>query len=167
MRSMTTEKRGPYESKQYFFWNDKPYKVLSESRRRNVIEAYDIMDDKRIQLPWTEWKRHRKKAFVTNKVADILGRNHIAVRKWLQWEKIPRPFSLESIDGIKRELGSTRVNYLWTEEDIHRARDYMESTGRKDVPSRSQVEALINDDKIVQFIQDKDGQFIPLWTARR
>lgn len=154
-----------YASKQYFFWNDKPYKVIKESRRRNIMEAWDLMEGKRIALPWTEWKRKKKKAFVTNKVAKMLGRHHVRVRFWIIDGKIPPPFKLEDYDGIKRELGSTRVNHLWTEDDILRAQEYMESTGRKDAPSRAQVQAMINDDQIVQFIQDEDGSFIPLWRA--
>lgn len=154
-----------YASKQYFFWNDRPYKVIKESRRRNTMEAWDIIDQKRIALPWTEWKRHKKKAFVTSKVANMLGRHHVRVRFWIIEGKIPPPFRLADYDGIERKLGATKVNYLWTEEDILRAQEYMESTGRKDVPSRAQVQAMINDDQIVQFIQDEDGSFIPLWRA--
>jgi len=160
-----SEKKKEFGSKQYFFWNGKPYKVIKESRRRNILEAFDIKEQKRVMLPWTDWKRFRKKAFVTSQVAEILGRHHIRVRLWLVDGKIPRPFALSDIDGIKREYGVTQVNYLWSEEDIYRALDYMESTGRKDVPSRAQVQAKINDDKLVTFIQDENGEYIPLWRA--
>lgn len=130
------------------------------------MEAWDIMDQKRVALPWTEWKRRRKKAFVTSQVAEMLGRFHVRVRLWITHGKIPAPIRLADYDGIERKLGVTKVNYLWTEEDIYRARDYMESTGRKDVPSRAQVQAMINDDALVQFIQDENGEFIPLWRAQ-
>jgi hypothetical protein len=162
----TIKPKKEYASKQYFFWNDKPYKVVKEHRRKNIMEAYDIKDDKRVMLPWTDWKRNRKKAFVTSQVAEMLGRHHVRVRFWLIEEKIPRPFSLEDIDGIKRDFGSTKVNYLWSEEDIYRARDYMESTGREDVPSRAQVQAMINNDKLIQYIQGEDGEFYPVWRAQ-
>lgn len=156
-----------YASKQYFFWNDKPYKVVSESRRRNVVEAYDIVEDKVVSLPWTTWKKHKRPAFVTSQVANMLGRFHVRVRLWLTHGKIPRPFSIASIDGEKREFGSTKVNYLWTEHDVLRAQEYMESTGRKDVPSRSEVLAMINQDKLVQYVRDdKTGEFYPVWIAQ-
>lgn len=154
-----------YASKQYFFWNDKPYKVISESRRRNILVAWDIIEKKRVSLPWTDWRRFRKKAFVTSRVAKMFNRNHIRVRLWVSQGHIPPPFKIEDVDGIKREFGVTHVNMLWSEEDIYRVQEYLESTGRKDAPSRAQVEAIINNDKLVQFIQDENGEFIPLWTA--
>lgn len=162
---MTTKTKREYASKQYFFWNDKPYKVIKESRRRNTMEAWDIIDQKRVMLPWTEWKRRRKKAFLTSQVAKMLNRHHIRVRLWLTEEKIPRPFAIQSIDGIERKFGVTNVNYLWSEEDIYRAQAYMESTGLKDAPSRAEVQAMIDNDKLIQFIQDENGEFIPLWRA--
>lgn len=159
------EKKKEYAHKRYFFWNDKPYKVIKEYRRRNVLEAWDITEQKRVMLPWTEWKRHRKKAFVTSQVAEMLGRHHVRVRLWLTDGKIPKPFSIASVDGVKRDFGKTNVNYLWTEEDIYRAQEYMESTGHRDAPSRAEVQAMINNDKLVQFIQDENGEFIPVWRA--
>lgn len=158
------EKR-EYASKQYFFWNDKPYKVIKEYRRKNLLEAWDIKDQKKVALPWTEWKRHRKKAFVTSQVAKMLGRHHIRVRLWLSEGLVPKPFSIFEITGDEPKLGNTSVNYLWSEEDVYTARDYMESTGRKDAPSRAQIQAMINNDKLVQYIQDENGEFIPLWRA--
>ena len=129
------------------------------------MEAWDIIEQKRVMLPWTEWKRRKKKAFITSQVARLLGRHHIRVRLWLTEGKIPKPFSIESIDGIERKFGVTNVNYLWSEEDIYRAQEYMESTGQKSAPSRAEVQAKINDDKLIQFIQDEDGEFIPVWRA--
>ena len=133
--------------------------------------AWDIRRQCRVSLPWTEWKRHKKKAFTTGQVAEILGRHHVRVRNWLINEKIPRPFAIQDIDGLSRDHirnkgpRTTKVNYLWTEEDIRRARDYMESTGRKDCPSESEVMALIDDDALIQYIRGEDGNFYPLWRA--
>lgn len=154
-----------YASKQYFFWNDKPYKVIKEYRRKNLMEAFDIVEQKRVMLPWTEWKRRRKKAYVTSSVAKMLGRHHIRVRLWVTHGKIPSPFRIEDIDGEKRDFGKTNVNMLWSEEDIYRAQEYMESTGLSDAPSRAEVQAMINNDQLIQFIQDENGEFIPLYRA--
>lgn len=154
-------------SKTYFFWNDKPYKVLAEHKRKNIVEVYDIAEQKKLQLPWTMWKKHRRPAFTTIQAAKILGRHHIRVRLWMTHGLIPRPFAIEDIDGEKREFGENKkLNHLWTEDDIYVALEYMESTGHKDVPSRAEVQALINQDKLIQYIRDdKTGEFYPVWVA--
>lgn len=152
-----------YASKQYFFWNDRPYKVLKEQKRKNILEAWDIIDQKRVMLPWVYWKRNKKKAFITSQVAAMLGRSQVRVRLWLSHKKIPEPFQIANIDGIERKLGVTNVNYLWSEQDIYNAQEYMESTNRKDAPSRAQVQAMINNDRLIQYIQDEDGEFVPVW----
>ena len=162
---MGAQKGQKYASTQYFFWNDLPYKVIREHRRKNIIEAYDITNKKRVSLPWVSWKKHKKDAYVTSKVAEILGRHEIRVRLWLTHGKIPHPFQISSVDGIERDFGVTKVNCLWSEEDIYRAQEYMESTGRKNVPSKAEIQAKLNNNRLVQFIQDEDGEFIPLWRA--
>lgn len=153
-----------YESTRYFFWNDKPYKIVKESRRRNTVEAWDIIESKTIALPWTDWRRFRRKAFLTSAVAKIFGKNDVTVRLWVTYDKIPPPFKIADYDGIKREFGVTAVNYLWAEKDLYNIQDYLESYGLRP-PSRSQIQAIINDDEVVQFIQDENGEFIPLWRA--
>lgn len=151
--------------KTFFFWNDRPYRVIKEYRRRNEVVIRDLISGRRMMLRWSDWKRLKEKAFTTDQVAKILGRHPVRVRNWLIDKKIPHPFSLAEFDGIERKLGSTKVNFLWREEDIHRARDYMESTGRKDVMSRAELQALINNDKFIQYAMDENGEFFPLWTA--
>jgi hypothetical protein len=160
---MKSDKKELY-SRQYFFWNDKPYKVIRQSKRQNIMEALDLENNKRVMLPWAHWKRHHERAYLTSKVAEILERHNIRVRLWLTHEKIPRPYSLAEMDGIERDFGSTRVNYLWKEKDILQARDYMESTGRECL-SRSQVLAKLNSDRLVQYVQDDNGEFVPIWNA--
>lgn len=169
---MEKKKTGPkpgaqYASKQYFFWNEKPYKVIKEHKRRNVVEAYDIIEDKTVSLPWTTWKKHKRPAFVTSQVANMLGRFHIRVRLWLSQGLVPKPFSLADHRGIEPGFGVTSVNFLWSEHDVLRAQEYMESTRRPDVPSRSEVLAMINQDKLVQYVRDDDtGEFYPVWIAQ-
>lgn len=151
------------KTKNYFFWNDRPYRVIKEYRRKNLVEALDLKENRRVMFPWNDWKRHRRKAFTTGQVAQILGRSHIRVRLWLSDGFIPRPYEINP----DAKYGETQVNMLWSEDDIYRARDYMESTGRGDVPSRAEVQALINDDKLVQYIKDEEtGEFIPVWVAQ-
>lgn len=151
--------------KQFFFWNDKPYRVIKEYRRKNLVECRDLETNRRVMLPWSDWKKFKQKAFTTDQVARILGRHHVRVRFWLIDKKIPLPYSLAEKDGIERKVGVTKVNYIWSEQDLYNARDYMESTGRKDVMSRAELQAIINNDKLIQYVMDEDGEFIPLWTA--
>lgn len=161
----TNKKKHVKPTSVYFFWNDKPYRVIEESKRKNIVEALDLEERKRVMLPWNSWKRHKRPAYTTGQVAEMLGRHHIRVRLWLSDGKIPRPFSVKG--GVGEWGGDKTVNMLWSEDDIYRARDYMESTRRKDVPSRAELQAMINNDKLVQYIQDEEtGEFIPVWVAQ-
>lgn len=151
------------KTKSFFFWNDVPYRVIKERRRDNLVEALDLKENRRVMFPWNDWKRHRRKAFTTGQVAEILGRSHTRVRLWLVDGFIPRPYQINP----DTKYGETKVNMLWSEDDIYQARDYMESTGRRDTPSRATVQAIINDDKLVQYVKDEEtGEFIPVWVAQ-
>lgn len=159
----------------YFFWNDKPYRKLSESRSRNKVYAWDIEEDKKVMFTWLEWKRHHEKAFRTGQAAQIIGRHYSRLLKYLSDGAIPAPYRyIGDADG---QPGYPHLRYkdfyLWRQEDLMNVVDYMEELKprggekfwKRPEATRGKVIAQINDNDVVQFIRDDDGNFIPLYKA--
>lgn len=152
--------------KSYFFWNDRPYRLLKESRRRNYIIAFDLIDKKRVVFRWTDWKRNHKSALSTQQAARALNRHWTKLYDWIRTEKIPRPFHIDGPEGRASQVLSDGGRYLWSEKDLKNAVDYMESTGRlNSSPTWGEVKASLNDGELIKFVQSEDGEFIPIWKA--
>lgn len=155
---------GPW--KQYFFYFDKPYRKISQSIRRNQVEAYDILDEKRIMLPYNSWKRSHQKAYSTSEAARILNRTPDALYKWMRHGEIPKPFAVpHDPEYADRKVDSTG-GFLWREQDFRNAVDYMQSTTYwRTAPSWDEVAANLNEDEVIRFVLDENGDFIPIWRA--
>ena len=150
-----------------FFWYDKPYRKISQSKRKNLVYAWDIEEQKRVVLRYNDWVVNHKKAYTTSEAARVLNRHFTKLYLWIKNGKIPAPYWLppkEGSDPNKLRNGST---YLWQEKDLRNAVEFMESTGKwKDkTPTWDEVSAMINEDEVIRFIQDDNGNFIPLWRA--
>jgi len=156
-------KKGPY--KEIFFWFDKPYKKLSQSRRKNRVIAWDIEEEKRVVFRYNDWEANHKKAFNTQEASRILNRHFTKLYKWIRTGKIPSPYYLPPTTKSEGLRNGSR--YLWQEKDFRNAVEYMESVGTwvDKTPTWDEVSAHINEDEVIRFIQDDNGNFIPLWRA--
>lgn len=151
-----------YGSRHYFFWNDKPYKVMREMRRKNLVTAWSLLENKRVVFNWADWKRNKEKAFLTSEVSEILQRGKHIICRNIDRKKIPSPYYIEI---AKRGDPPFSKMYLWRLKDILFAREYFESVRSTYDVSEAEVKALVNDDQIIYFIQDSNGEFIPTWKA--
>lgn len=153
------------QARKYFFWFDKPMRVVSVSKRRNEVVAWDIEEEKRVVLKHTDWIQHKKAAFGTHEAARILNRHFTKLYKWIREGKIPSPYKIPGDPSIKNIRNGQK--FLWVEDDFRNAVEYMESYGRLlDVtPSWSEVSANINEDEVIRFVLNDDGEFVPLWRA--
>lgn len=161
---MATDYPRNYGSRTYFFWNEKPYKILKEFKRKNLLIAWDLLDKRRVSFVWTDWKKHHKKALQTGDVATILGRGKHIICRHIDRGKIPSPYYIEI---PKRGNPPLTKFYLWQEKDILHARELFEQfrPDNYDV-SEAEVKAMLNDEEVIYFIQTDDGDFIPTWKAR-
>lgn len=156
-------KTGPH--KDVFFWFDVPYKKLSKSRRKNRVIAQNMETGKRVAFNYNDWESNHKKAFNTQEASRVLNRHWTKLYKWIRTGKIPAPYYIEGKkDSVHLRNGS---KYLWQEKDFRNAVEYMESVGTwvDKTPTWDEVSAHINEDELIRFIQDDDGNFIPLWRA--
>lgn len=151
--------------RKFFFWFGSPMRVISQSKRRNEVIAWDMEEEKRVILKHTDWIAHRKAAFGTREAARILNRHWTKVYKWIREGKIPPPYRIPGDPTIQHIQKGQK--YMWAEQDFRNAVEYMESYGRLlDVtPSWAEVSAHINEDEVIRFVLDKEGEFIPLWKA--
>lgn len=151
-----------YGSNQYFFWNDKPYKVIKEMRRKNMLTAMDLIEKKRVSFVWTDWRKHKRKAFTTGQVAKMLGRGKHIICRHIDRQKLPSPFTIEI---PKRGNPPFSKVYIWSEKDVLNARAFFEELRKSYDLSEAEVRAMMNDEEIIYFIRDENGNFIPTWKA--
>lgn len=157
-------RRGPYKS--FFFYFDKPYKKLEQSVRRNEIIAYDLIEKKRVVFPYNHWKLNHKKAFRTSEAARILNRDKSKLYAWLREGVIPKPYRIEPKAKHAHLKMPPSAKYLWQEEDFRNAVEYMKTTKHfRSAPTWDEVSAHLNEDETIRFVQDENGNFIPIWKA--
>jgi hypothetical protein len=156
-------------SKTIFFINNKLIKVVRISRAENLIEYYNIIDGKRQVMLYSDFKKHKKRAYTVIDTARLLNRHDADLRKQMYCGKIPMPIG-NQLNGI-REF---RKKSYYSEDQIFEIRNILSrihrGRPRKDggvtnnlIPSEAELRSKMGD-AIMLYTRTKDGNFIPVWS---
>jgi len=155
-------------NKTIFFINDKLVKIVRISRSENLIEYYNIIDGKRQVMLYSDFKKHKKRAYTVVDTARLLNRHDADLRKQMYIGRIPMPMG-NQLNGI-REF---RKKSYYSEDQIFEIRSILSKIHRgrprKDggvtnnsIPSEAELRSRMGD-AIMLYTKTQDGQFIPVW----
>jgi hypothetical protein len=164
-----------YESvkpnKTIFFVNEKLVRIKRISRSENVIEYYNITEDKNQIMLYSDFKKHSKRAYTIVDTARLLGRHHMYLTQQTYSGKIPPPVGTNP--GGKRQF--TKKSYYSEDHvfeireilsKIHRGRPRMDGkVTNNSLPSEQELRSRMGD-AIMLYTKTQDGQFIPVWAEQ-
>jgi hypothetical protein len=157
-------------SSKIFFLNKDIVRLVHTNRANNICVVYNFIKDKEQTLLYSDFKKHRKKAYTVKNMLKIFGRSRIQLERWIKKELVLPPTG--AVVGGKRVFGEMAY---YSEEDIFTIRDVLATihTGRprkdgrinsrKNVPTEKDLRSLLGD-AMMLYTKTKSGEFIPIWT---
>lgn len=156
-------------SKTIFFIEKKLVRVLHKSISENIIKYYNFIDDKNQTMLYSDFKKHKKRAYTIIDTARLLDKSHIDLNLQAYRGKIP--FPVGATPGGVREF---RKKSYYSEDQIFEIRRILSRTHRgrprKDgaitnntIPSEAELRSRMGD-AIMLYTKTQDGQFIPVWS---
>lgn len=160
--------------KDYFFLDQKLYRVLRADRPRDLLTAWDFAESKSVNFVLTEVKKKMRNAFDTVEVAQLLNRHRGTVQQYVMKGIINSPIRI--YEKGKNYTGSTFNKMKWSEDDVLALHDYLLTTGggrpRKDgtlytaarLPTRRELLAMMRQQPMF-YMKTVTGEFVPVWSA--
>lgn len=167
----------PKAMNNYFYMNDKLYKVMQLIKASDYLTAWNFHDHGMEQFSYTYVRKYAEPAFRTKTVAEMVNRSPHTVRDCYQMGGLPKPKKVYPLgDGKHTPLLYSPI--MWSKKDVLNLHDYLleragvermkrESVGvigSGDLPPRSEVLAAL-DHGTVYYVKDKDGKMIKVWKA--
>ena len=154
--------------KRIFFINEELVKVIHINRSSNIVEFYNVKQDKVQSMLYTDFKKHRKRAYSVAKAARILNRSRLQFGKYIASGLIPAPIA-DSIDGER----GLQIKAYYSEDHLFEIRDIMSTIhhGRprndgkispRNVPTEQDLRSKMGD-AILLYTRTSDGRYIPTW----
>lgn len=154
--------------KRIFFINNELIKVIHINRASNIVEFFNVPQQKTQSMLYTDFKRYRKRAYSIANTAKLLNRSRLQFGKYIASGLIPEPIG----DNISGERGWQNRAY-YSEDQIFEIREIMteihfgrprldgKSTPRN-VPTEQDLRSKMGD-AIMLYTKTSDGRFIPTW----
>jgi len=150
-----------------FFFNNELVEVVHVNRALNLVTVWNFRDQKRQQLLYSDFKKHRRRAYTIGKVAKLLDRNKEQVYRYIWSGKIDPPVG--TLPGNKIKYGNQSY---YSEDYIYEIRNMMAhihiGRPRKDglttsrVISEQELRYRLGDG-IMLYTQTSDGRYVPVW----
>jgi hypothetical protein len=156
-------------SNKIFFLNNDLVRLVHYNRPNNICSFYNITKGTNHSMVYSDFKKHRKKAYSIAKTLRIFKRSRVHLERLIKVGLIPPPTGA-GLDGTRQ---FQRLSY-YSEDDLftirealgtlHRGRPRKDGriTPRKDVPTENELRSLLGD-AIMLYTKNKDGEFIPIW----
>lgn len=155
-------------NKTIFFINEKLVRVVRISKAENFIEYYNIIDGKNQVMLYSDFKKHRKRAYTVIDTARLLNKHPVNLRNHVYSGRIPKPTGA----NLNGELQFTKKSY-YSEDQIFEIRSILSKVHRgrprrdggitnNSVPSEAELRSIMGD-AIMLYTKTQDGQFIPVW----
>jgi len=153
-----------------FFLNNELVRLVHFNRANDICTLYNFIQDKEQTMLYSDFKKHRKRAFALKKVAKIFNRSRMQVERWIKKELINPPVG--AVAGGKRVF--QKLSYF-SEDDlftirsvlatIHKGRPRKDGRVKPsmDIPTEKELRSLIGD-AIMLYTKTKDGKFVPVWS---
>lgn len=156
-------------SKVIFFINGELVRLLHSNRAANVCSLYNFNQSKEQNMLYTDFKKHRKRAYTVANTLRIFKRSRMQLERWIKDGIIPPPVGATP-GGVRK---FTKLSY-YSEDNIfairsaiskiHKGRPRKDGriTASKDIPSERDLRSLLGD-AIMLYTKTEDGRFIPVW----
>lgn len=156
-------------SSKVFFINNELVKLIHINRPNDICKFYNFIQEKEQSMIYSDFKKHRKKAYKVIDTARIFKRSKMQLERWIEKELISPPIG--ATQGGKRTF--RRLSY-YSEDDLFTIRSVLATIhiGRprkdgfvnpsKDIPTEKELRSFIGD-AIMLYTKTKDGEFIPVW----
>jgi hypothetical protein len=156
-------------SKVIFFVNNNLVRLIHFNRANDICELFNFNQNKNQTMLYSDFKKHRKRAFTISTTLKIFNRSRMQLERWIRDGLIKPPTG--AIPGGERKW---QAKSYYSEDDlftirsvaatIHKGRPRKDGriTPRKDVPTEKELRSLIGDG-IMLYTKTEDGRFIPVW----
>jgi hypothetical protein len=166
--SKDIENKAVKPSKKVFFINSELIRVIHINRSSNIVKLLNLSNGKEQSMLYSDFKKHRKRAYSVIDSAKILNRSRIGLQKYYLSGLIPKPIGAK-ING-ERDF---RVMSYYSEDTLFEIREIMTTIHhgrpRKDgnitpsnVPTEQELRSRMGD-AIMLYTKTSDGRFIPTW----
>jgi len=152
-----------------FFLNNDLVRLVYYNRPNNICEIYNFNQDKMQTMIYSDFKKHRKRAFSTKNTTKIFKRSRMQLERWIKNGLIKPPTG--AVSGGKRVF--QKLSY-YSEDDLFTIRKILATmhvgrprkdgriTPSKDIPTERELRSLIGD-AIMLYTKTEDGRFVPIW----
>jgi hypothetical protein len=153
-----------------FFLNKEIVRLIHVNKANNICVLYNFIQDKEQTMLYSDFKKHRKRAYTVKNTMRIFNRSRMQLERWIKKELVMPPTG--AVIGGKRIF---RQYAYYSEDDIFTIRDIIATihkgrprkdgrvTPRFDVPTEKDLRSLLGD-AIMLYTKTKNGEFIPVWT---
>jgi hypothetical protein len=152
----------------HFYLSGHLHKVVHVNRAKDLVTAYDFVDEKMKVYPWSDVKRQKQNAFTITEAAELVGRHRDRIVDYMVRGDVEYPQREYALHSGKPG------RYFFSEDDMLDLRDYMatihigrpRNDGRitnNRLPSRDEFRAMIQSGRILYVKQD--DEFVPVWKA--
>lgn len=167
-RSYEEGERRIKPSSTIFFLNNELVRVIASNRGANIIYLFNITTDKQQSMLLSDFKKHRKRAYLVVDVARLLNTTTQAINRYI-WSGLIDPPTGATVSG-KREF---HKRSYFSEDDVFKIRDAMTTVHRgrprkdgivinKGVLTEQELRAKMGD-ALVLYTKTDDGRYIPIW----
>jgi hypothetical protein len=152
-----------------FFLDGKIVRLLSFNRAMDVCYLYNLYNQKEQTMLYSDFKKHRKRAYTVINTARLLGRSRMQLYRYYRDGLIEPPVGI--LPGGERVF---RKKSYYSEDDVFKIREAMASLhhGRPRKDGRTTNNRTLTEkelrakmgDALVLYTRTKDGDFIPVWS---
>lgn len=168
-KSQTSRQSSIKASNIIFFINNELVKIIHRNKPNNICTLYNYIHDKEQTMIYSDFKKHRKKAYTVANTTRIFKRSRMQFDRLMKKGIFPIPTG--ATKGGKRQWQT--MSY-YSEDDLYKIRDAMANihvgkprkdgriTPAKDILSEKDLRSLLGDG-IMLYTKTEDGRFIPVW----
>lgn len=155
-------------SARIFFINKDLVRVIAVNRGANIIYLFNITVGKNQSMLYSDFKKHRKRAYLIKDTARLLNTSTQALYRYV-WSGLIEPPIGANIDG-KREFHKRSYyseDYIFIIREamttIHRGRPRKDGIViNRGVLTEQELRAKMGD-ALVLYTRTDDGRYIPIW----
>ena len=158
-------------SKTIFFINNELVRVIHSNRSSNIVELFNLNKQISQTMLYSDFKKHRKRAYSVINSAKILNRSRLQFGKYIASGLIPAPIGA-TLNGDR----GLQIRSYYSEDTLFEIREIMttihvgrpRNDGRatpKNVPTEQELRSKLGD-AIMLYTRTKDGRYIPTWQEK-
>lgn len=151
-----------------FFINNDLVRVLHINRAQNFVKIYNISQDKDQSMLYTDFIKHRKRAYMKRDVARLLDRSMPQLDRYIYGDMIERPVG-SAPGGVRawHHKSYYSEDYIFKIREmmsnIHRGRPRKDGLVTNSVISEQELRIRMGD-AMMLYTKNSDGELVPIWS---